>query len=198
MSTLQSTSRPRPMLRSPSTTGSGASGSPPATTAALTTAAAAGTAAAGASTASDGDGDEPAMSATQRGRRDQLLAAMAVADGSSDRVRAGRGEQSGAVDGKEGGRGDAEANEETNATKNVLKKEDFEGLLKKKTPDELAKLMSIYSSEELKKEFLPASSETETDPRERLEEGINTPFCPLQKKFHNFVSRGLRNISEAP
>ena len=30
------------------------------------------------------------------------------------------------------------------------------------------------------------------------EEAINTPFCPLQEKFHTFVSRGLRNISEAP
>jgi hypothetical protein len=30
------------------------------------------------------------------------------------------------------------------------------------------------------------------------EEVINTPFCPLQKKFHTFVLRGLRNISEAP
>jgi dynein heavy chain len=31
-----------------------------------------------------------------------------------------------------------------------------------------------------------------------LEEVINTPFCPLQEKFHTFVLRGLRNISEAP
>jgi hypothetical protein len=30
------------------------------------------------------------------------------------------------------------------------------------------------------------------------EEAINTPFCPLQEKFHTFVLRGLRNISEAP
>ena len=30
------------------------------------------------------------------------------------------------------------------------------------------------------------------------EEAINTPFCPLQENFHTFVSRGLRNISEAP
>jgi hypothetical protein len=30
------------------------------------------------------------------------------------------------------------------------------------------------------------------------EEAINTPFCPLQEKFHPFVLRGLRNISEAP
>ena len=30
------------------------------------------------------------------------------------------------------------------------------------------------------------------------EEVINTPFCPLQEKFHTFVLRGLRNISEAP
>ena len=31
-----------------------------------------------------------------------------------------------------------------------------------------------------------------------LEEVINIPFCPLQEKFHTFVLRGLRNISEAP
>jgi hypothetical protein len=30
------------------------------------------------------------------------------------------------------------------------------------------------------------------------QEAINTPFCPLQEKFHTFVLRGLRNISEAP
>ena len=30
------------------------------------------------------------------------------------------------------------------------------------------------------------------------EEAINTPFCPLQEKFHTFVLRVLRNISEAP
>jgi hypothetical protein len=30
------------------------------------------------------------------------------------------------------------------------------------------------------------------------EEAINTAFCPLQEKFHTFVLRGLRNISEAP
>jgi hypothetical protein len=30
------------------------------------------------------------------------------------------------------------------------------------------------------------------------EEGRNTPFCPLQEKFHTFVLRGLINISEAP
>jgi succinyl-CoA synthetase beta subunit len=30
------------------------------------------------------------------------------------------------------------------------------------------------------------------------EEGINTKFCPLQEKFHPFVLRRLRNISEAP
>jgi hypothetical protein len=30
------------------------------------------------------------------------------------------------------------------------------------------------------------------------EGAINTPFCPLQEKFHTFVLRGLRNISEAP
>ena len=30
------------------------------------------------------------------------------------------------------------------------------------------------------------------------EEGVNTPFCPLQEKFYPFVLRGLRNISEAP
>ena len=30
------------------------------------------------------------------------------------------------------------------------------------------------------------------------EEVRNTPFCPLQEKFHTFVLRGLRNISEAP
>ena len=29
-------------------------------------------------------------------------------------------------------------------------------------------------------------------------EAINTPFRPLQEKFHTFVLRGLRNISEAP
>jgi hypothetical protein len=29
------------------------------------------------------------------------------------------------------------------------------------------------------------------------EEAINTPFCALQEKFHTFVLRGLRNISEA-
>ena len=31
-----------------------------------------------------------------------------------------------------------------------------------------------------------------------LEEAMNAPFCPLQEKFHIFVLRGLRNISEAP
>ena len=30
------------------------------------------------------------------------------------------------------------------------------------------------------------------------EEAINTSFCPSQEKFHTFVLRGLRNISEAP
>ena len=30
------------------------------------------------------------------------------------------------------------------------------------------------------------------------EEAINTPVCPLQEKFHTFIFRGLRNISEAP
>ena len=30
------------------------------------------------------------------------------------------------------------------------------------------------------------------------EEEINTPVCPLQDKFHTFVLRGLRNISEDP
>jgi hypothetical protein len=30
------------------------------------------------------------------------------------------------------------------------------------------------------------------------EEAINRLFCPLQEKFHTFVLRGLRNISEAP
>ena len=33
---------------------------------------------------------------------------------------------------------------------------------------------------------------------EESEEAINTPFCPLQEKFHTVVFRGLRNISEAP
>ena len=31
-----------------------------------------------------------------------------------------------------------------------------------------------------------------------VEEAVNAPFCRLQEKFHTFVSRGLRNISEAP
>jgi hypothetical protein len=30
------------------------------------------------------------------------------------------------------------------------------------------------------------------------EEAINTPFCPVHEKFHTFVLRGLKNISEAP
>ena len=30
------------------------------------------------------------------------------------------------------------------------------------------------------------------------EEATNTPFCALQEKFHTFVLRGLRNISEPP
>ena len=30
------------------------------------------------------------------------------------------------------------------------------------------------------------------------EEAINRLFCPSQEKFHTFVLRGLRNISEAP
>jgi hypothetical protein len=30
------------------------------------------------------------------------------------------------------------------------------------------------------------------------EEVINTPFCPLQEKFHTFVLRGLRNVSVSP
>jgi hypothetical protein len=30
------------------------------------------------------------------------------------------------------------------------------------------------------------------------EEARNTPLCPSQEKFHTFVLRGLRNISEAP
>ena len=30
------------------------------------------------------------------------------------------------------------------------------------------------------------------------QEVINTPFCPYQEKFHTFVLRGVRNISEAP
>jgi hypothetical protein len=30
------------------------------------------------------------------------------------------------------------------------------------------------------------------------QEARNTPFCPLQEKFHTFVVRGLSNISEAP
>ena len=29
-------------------------------------------------------------------------------------------------------------------------------------------------------------------------EAKNTLFCPSQEKFHTVVSRGLRNISEAP
>jgi hypothetical protein len=40
--------------------------------------------------------------------------------------------------------------------------------------------------------------EHEQDVEEVDEEAINTPFCPLQEKFHAFVLRGLRNISEAP
>ena len=34
--------------------------------------------------------------------------------------------------------------------------------------------------------------------RGRRGEAIKVPFCPLQEKFHTFVSRGLRNIPEAP
>jgi hypothetical protein len=34
--------------------------------------------------------------------------------------------------------------------------------------------------------------------RAAVEEARHTPFCPLQEKFHTFVLRGLRNISEAP
>jgi hypothetical protein len=30
------------------------------------------------------------------------------------------------------------------------------------------------------------------------QEAINRLFCPSQEKFHTFVLRGLRNISEAP
>jgi hypothetical protein len=37
-----------------------------------------------------------------------------------------------------------------------------------------------------------------TWPDGQSKEAINTPFCPLQEKFHTFVLRGLRNISEAP
>ena len=34
--------------------------------------------------------------------------------------------------------------------------------------------------------------------RALAEEARNIQFCPLQEKFHTFVLRGLRNISEAP
>ena len=41
-------------------------------------------------------------------------------------------------------------------------------------------------------------TQADKDEANKDEEAINTPFCPLQEKFHAFVLRGLINISEAP
>ena len=47
----------------------------------------------------------------------------------------------------------------------------------------------------LLKHVLAMATCADVDPDQEV---INTLFCPSQEKFHTFVLRGVRNISEAP
>jgi hypothetical protein len=46
--------------------------------------------------------------------------------------------------------------------------------------------------------ILKPKTDDGSDESALAEEAMNTPFCRLQEKFHTFVLRCLRNISEAP